>query len=63
LSGKKTSGDDEGVHPVCKVVRSGQSSFPYHETCGVWKWGKTKEKKQGKRLAFVFMAQEVNEKY
>jgi hypothetical protein len=59
LVGKKTSGD----HPVCNVARSGQSSFPYPEICGVRKWGKMKEKTQGKRLAFVFMAREVNEKY
>jgi hypothetical protein len=57
----RTSGDDEGAHPVCKVARSGQSSFPYLETCGVRKWEKTKEKTQGKRLAFVFMARELNE--
>ena len=46
-----------------KAARSGQSSFPCLETCGVRKWGKMKEKTQGKRLAFVFMAREVNEKY
>jgi hypothetical protein len=46
-----------------KVRGSGQSSFPYLETCGLRKWGKMKEKTQGKRLAFVFMAREVNEKY
>jgi hypothetical protein len=63
LAGKETCGDDEEAHPVCKVTRSGQSSFPYLETCGLRKWGKTKEKTQGKRLAFVFMAREVNEKY
>jgi len=63
LAGKETSGDDEEVHLVCKVTRSGQSSFPYLETCGVRKWEKMKEKTQGKRLAFVFMAGEVNEKY
>jgi len=63
LAGNKASGDDEGAHPVCKVARSGQSSFPCLETCRVRKWGKMKEKTQGKRLAFVFMAREVNEKY
>jgi hypothetical protein len=59
LVGKKTGGD----HPVCNVARLGQSSFPYPEICGARKWGKMKEKTQGKWLAFVFMAREVNEKY
>jgi len=63
LACKKTSGDDEGARPVCKVARLRQSSFPYLENCGARKWGKMKEKTQGKRLAFVFMAREVNEKY
>jgi len=56
LVGKKTIGDDEGAHPVRKVARSGQSSFPCLETCRVRKWGKMKEKMQGKRLTFHFMA-------
>jgi hypothetical protein len=49
---------------ISNCTKRSTVQFPYLETCGVRKWGKTKEKRDaGCEASTYFVARDVSEKY